>query len=300
MGRGAWPLLNAIRYSPKRPAQESVETTAYMNVGEMTPTSRKLVSGTAADHCGRYPLESSDENSVDTLTPRGKYSDATTTPKGKSKKGGQCLFPLTENIDHYEGGVCGNLDKQANGKTKKTQQSPMKPLSVARPLPDTRPADMGSEMAAASPRKFVGEGSQLSAGFNTKGGQLIEQNIYTPRTSQRSERGTKFGTESAEAATSSSRLNCNSLQPSVTPVKTASRILKYGAAPGLPTPRAFVPPANNGRSVPQGSNEQIFELEEDQDFWNDHNVQVSCRICFLSFLTWTFPWILHFLFPSIL
>lgn len=299
MGRGAWPLLNAIRYSPKRPAQESVETMAYMNVGEMTPTSRKLVSGTTADHCGRYPLESSDENSVDTLTLRGKYSDAT-TPKGKSKKGGQCLFPLTENIDHCEGGVCGPLDKQANGKTKKTQQSPMKPLSVARPLPDIRPADMGSEMAAASPRKLVGEGSQLSAGSNTKGGQLIEQNIYTPRTSQRSERGTKFGSESAEAATSSSRLNCNSLQPSVTPVKTASRILKYGAAPGLPTPRAFVPPANNGRSVPQESNEQLFELEEDQDFWNDHNVQVSCRIYFLIISNLDFTLDPHFLFPSIL
>lgn len=299
MGRGAWPLLNAIRYSPKRPAQESMETMAYMNVGEMTPTSRKLVSGTTADHCGRYPLESSDDNSVDTLTLRGKYSDAT-TPKGKSKKGGQCLFPLTEYIDHCEGGVCGPLDKQANGKTKKTQQSPMKPLSVARPLPDIRPADMGSEMAAASPRKLVGEGSQLSAGSNTKGGQLIEQNIYTPRTSQRSERGTKFGSESAEAATSSSRLNCNSLQPSVTPVKTASRILKYGAAPGLPTPCAFVPPANNGRSVPQESNEQVFELEEDQDFWNDHNVQVSCRIYFLIISNLDFTQDPHFLFPSIL
>lgn len=176
----------------------------------------------------------------------------------------------------------------------------MKPLSVARPLPDIRPVDMGSEMAAASPRKLVGEGSQLSAGSNTKGGQLIEQNIYTPRTSQRSERGTKFGSESAEAATSSSRLNCNSLQPSVTPVKTASRILKYGAAPGLPTPRAFVPPANNGRSVPQESNEQVFELEEDQDFWNDHNVQVSCRIYFLIISNLDFTLDPHFLFPSIL
>lgn len=273
MGRGASPLRAIVRNSPKKPAQENMDV-GFLSVGELTPT-RKPLSSIA--ECGRNPLSSSDENLPDASTPKGKLDATTPKAKKKSGGGGQCLFPLAENVDRSEG-ASGTPDKQhGNGKNHKKSQSrqpsPMKTQAVVnKTLQENPPTETctGAEIAGDMSQ------SAAAAGQIVKGPQF-EQHGHTPR-SNRHERGSKLSNE-AEVVSSSRPNSSSTLQPSATPAKSVTRTLKYGAAggpiaAGLSTSRAIVPLATSGRNMQPGTSEQHFELEEDHEFWHDHNVQV--------------------------
>lgn len=278
MGRGASPLRAIVRNSPKKPAQENMDV-GFLSVGELTPT-RKPLSSIA--ECGRNPLLSSDENLPDASTPKGKLDATTPKAKKKSGGGGQCLFPFAENVDRSEG-VSGTPDKQhGNGKNHKKsqsrQQSPMKTQAVVnKNLQENLPMETNTcaELEISQ---------SATAGQIVKGPQF-EQHGHTPR-SNRNERCSKLSNE-AEVVSSSRPNSSSSLQPSATPAKSVTRTLKYGAAggpiaAGLPISRAIVPLATSGRSMQPGNSEQHFELEEDHEFWHDHNVQVSFDVVALS------------------
>ena len=272
MGRGTSPLRSTVRGSPKKASQENMDAN-FASGGESTPTRKPLSS--ISEGC-RNPLASCDENAgADVaVTPKGKV-DAT-TPKGK-KRGGQCLYPLAENVEG------ATPDRQA--KIKKPQSrhaSPVKGQGATR-VQDASPAEAGVEAAAGEMAQGAAGIGGVRAQAEQHGGvkQGVENaNSHTPR-GPRSERGGgKHGAE-AEAA-SSARANCNQ-NVSATPAKSATRALKYGAgqgavAAGSSTSRALIPLPGGGRNACQGATEQQFDLEDDPTFWLDHNVQVRAAL----------------------
>lgn len=265
MGRGASPLRSVVRGSPKKPSQENMDAN-FACVGDLTPTRKPLSS--ISEVC-RNPMVPCDVNAGDAPTPKAK-SDAT-TPKGK-KRGGQCLFPHSENVDG------STPDRQAKVKKSHTRHpSPVKNQGGAGVL-DVGAAEPGVDVLS-------GEMAHAAAGIGAKGQpeqhgaakQGAENaNSHTPR-AHRNERAGKHGADGDPA--SSVRPNCNQ-SVSATPAKSVTRALKYGAPQGpagggSSTSRALIPLPSGGRNVSQGATEQQFNLEEDPTFWHDHNVQVT-------------------------
>lgn len=253
MGRGTSPLRSMVRGSPKKPFQENM----YANVastGELTPI-RNPLSSISEGCCN--PIVSSDENVGDAVTAKGKADGA--TPKGK-KRGGQCLFPLSENMEG------GTPDRQA--KIKKSQSShpsPAKSQSAVR-VQESSVVEAGLEVAS-------GEMAHAAAGIGAKGQAELQgavkqggdnANSHTPRDHVTKERGGKHGLESEPA--SSARPNCSQVV-SATPAKSVTRTLKYGAAQGLVAAGASASRALI--ALPPGARNVAGATEQ------DHNVQVS-------------------------
>ncbi|KAG0556184.1 hypothetical protein KC19_11G032900 [Ceratodon purpureus] len=268
MGRGTSPLRSMVRGSPKKPSQENMDANV-VSAGELTPTRKPLSS--ISEGC-RDRNVSSDENVGDAVTPKGKADGA--TPKGK-KRGGQCLFPLSENIEG------GTLDRQAKVKKAHSRHpSPVKSQPLAR-VQESSVVEAGVEVASGEmAHAAAGIGVKLQAelqGVVKQGGE--NANAHTPRAHVTKDRGGRHGLESEPA--SSARPNCNQAV-SATPAKSVTRTLKYGAAQGLAAAgpsasRALIPLPTGARNGAQGATEQQFNLEEDPTFWLDHNVQVLIR-----------------------
>ncbi|XP_024384201.1 kinesin-like protein KIN-12C isoform X3 [Physcomitrium patens] len=283
MAIGTPPLRLSIRNSPRKNTQESVESSGS-DVGIATPSrigtitsARKALTPIA--EIVSNPL-TSDVPVCEAIAPSRKRN--VTTPQKQTVENKS--FSDAENAtDCKEGsavGTLGNLAGITPGRSKNilaglSKKSPV----VARSVQELCYSETQADGARTPKRRLAYNPEVVQIQTSTKSSTKIPFEHLTPKVFRSA--GRKVANE-AEVGTSS---RCGPAQLITPSSARSTRPLKHGGAGGILSSglgiRASVSSSLNRQLVmPQTSPhfiEQPFDLEQDPNFWDDHNVQVLIR-----------------------